>query len=148
MTLQIIPLAVEYLDDVYRIEVSAHSHPWSENMIRDVNSRGACHHVLLDNNRLVGYFYAQNIVGEVTLLNVAVDPELQGKGYGKALIEALLSCCEKAKADSIWLEVRESNLRAFGLYEEYGFNEVDRRLNYYPTQSGKEDAIIMSYIFF
>lgn len=148
MTLQIIPLAVEHLDDVYRIEVSAHSHPWSENMIRDVKSRGACHHVLLDGDRLVGYFYAQNIVGEVTLLNVAVDPELQGKGYGKALIEALFSCCEKAKADSIWLEVRESNLRAFGLYEEYGFNEVDRRLNYYPTQSGKEDAIIMSYIFF
>ncbi|EGA66869.1 ribosomal protein S18-alanine N-acetyltransferase [Vibrio brasiliensis] len=146
--LTITPLMPEHLDQVWQIERQAHSHPWSENMVRDINSRGGCHHVLTDDNQVVGYFYAQNIVGEVTLLNIAVAPANQGKGYGKKLMDAFLDMCEKAKAESAWLEVRESNHNAFGLYESIGFNEVDRRRNYYPTASGKEDAIIMSYIFF
>ena len=144
----LLPLAEAHLDSVYSIETQAHSHPWSEAMIRDVTSRGACHHVLLDDNMVVGYFYAQNIVGEVTLLNIAVDPTQQGKGYGKQLIESFLTMCEQLNAESAWLEVRESNTRAANLYEAVGFNEVDRRVNYYPTATGKEDAIIMSYIFF
>ncbi|MEF1290168.1 ribosomal protein S18-alanine N-acetyltransferase [Vibrio sp. M260118] len=144
----LLPLSEEHLDQVWRIERSAHTHPWSENMIRDVNSRGACHHVLVTNDEVVGYFYAQNIVGEVTLLNIAVNPSQQGKGYGRQLMQAFLEWCKSNKAESAWLEVRESNHSAFGLYESIGFNEVDRRINYYPTISGKEDAIIMSYIFF
>ncbi|MEP8021895.1 ribosomal protein S18-alanine N-acetyltransferase, partial [Vibrio parahaemolyticus] len=99
---------------------------------------------------VVGYFYAQNIVGEVTLLNIAVAPALQGKGYGQKLLDAFLNHCEQAKADSAWLEVRESNHPAIHIYEQAGFNEVDRRYDYYPakTGNGKEDAIIMSYLFF
>ncbi len=145
---QILPLAELHLDQVEAIEQRAHSHPWSSGMIRDVNSRGACHHVLVDNEQVVGYFYAQNIVGEVTLLNIAVDPQHQGKGYGKRLVKAFIEMCENLNAESAWLEVRESNVTAFGLYEAIGFNEVDRRVNYYPSANGKEDAIIMSYIFF
>ncbi|ARC93065.1 ribosomal-protein-alanine N-acetyltransferase [Vibrio coralliilyticus] len=144
----LLPLANAHLDSVYSIETQAHTHPWSETMIRDVTSRGACHHVLMDDDKVVGYFYAQNIVGEVTLLNIAVDPAQQGRGYGKQLIELFLTMCEQVKAESAWLEVRESNTRAANLYEAVGFNEVDRRVNYYPTATGKEDAIIMSHIFF
>ncbi|CAM2777534.1 ribosomal protein S18-alanine N-acetyltransferase [Vibrio neptunius] len=145
--MKLLPLAETHLESVYSIEIQAHTHPWTETMIRDVTSRGACHHVLIDDDKVVGYFYAQNIIGEVTLLNIAVDPTLQGKGYGKQLIESFLALCEQRNAESAWLEVRESNTRAAHLYESAGFNEVDRRRKYYPTDEGKEDAIIMSYIF-
>ncbi|MDA0117196.1 ribosomal protein S18-alanine N-acetyltransferase [Vibrio sp. T11.5] len=145
--MKLLPLAETHLESVYSIEIQAHTHPWTETMIRDVTSRGACHHVLIDDDKVVGYFYAQNIIGEVTLLNIAVDPTLQGKGYGNQLIESFLALCEQRNAESAWLEVRESNTRAAHLYESAGFNEVDRRRNYYPTSEGKEDAIIMSYIF-
>ena len=148
MNSQFISMSDSHLNAIWQIEQQAHTHPWSQNMIRDLDSRGGCHHVMLVDDEVVGYFYAQNIVGEVTLLNIAVAPHHQGKGYGKALIEHFLLVCEKAKAESAWLEVRESNTNAFGLYECVGFNEVDRRRNYYPTTTGKEDAIIMSYIFF
>ncbi|WP_390518628.1 ribosomal protein S18-alanine N-acetyltransferase [Vibrio fortis] len=148
MNSQFISISESHLDAIWQIEQQAHTHPWSQNMIRDLDSRGGCHHVMLVDDEVVGYFYAQNIVGEVTLLNIAVAPHHQGKGYGKALIEHFLVVCEQAKAESAWLEVRESNANAFGLYEWVGFNEVDRRRNYYPTATGKEDAIIMSYIFF
>ncbi|OIQ23099.1 ribosomal protein S18-alanine N-acetyltransferase [uncultured Vibrio sp.] len=148
MTHEIVPMSEAHLASIITIEKSVHSHPWSESLIKDVNSRGACHHVMLVNEEVVGYFYAQNIVGEVTLLNIAVSSKEQGKGYGKRLTEYFLEMCEKANAESAWLEVRESNKKAYQLYESVGFNELDRRVNYYPTDKGKEDAIIMSYIFF
>ncbi|MBU2896324.1 ribosomal protein S18-alanine N-acetyltransferase [Vibrio hepatarius] len=148
MSLNISSLKKEHLPEVFQIETQAHTHPWSIKLIGDINGRGACHHVLVKGDRVVGYFYAQNILGEVTLLNIAVHPKYHGRGYGKALLEAFLDMCAMVNAESAWLEVRESNQRAYTLYEVAGFNEVDRRKGYYPTKpGGKEDAIIMSYLF-
>ncbi|ENM5882021.1 ribosomal protein S18-alanine N-acetyltransferase [Vibrio metoecus] len=148
MSLFFTAMQSEHLDTVWRIERVAHSHPWKESMVRDLNSRGARHQVMLVDEQVVGYFYAQNIVGEVTLLNIAIDPAMQGKGYGKQLLDHFIAQCEQQNAESAWLEVRESNQRAFHLYQQTGFNEIDRRINYYPAANGKsEDAIIMSYLF-
>ncbi|TON50938.1 ribosomal protein S18-alanine N-acetyltransferase, partial [Vibrio parahaemolyticus] len=127
MTIEILPMCSEHVEQVWQIEQQAHSHPWAESLARDLSSRGACHHVMVEDGSVVGYFYAQNIVGEVTLLNIAVAPALQGKGYGQKLLDAFLNHCEQAKADSAWLEVRESNHPAIHIYEQAGFNEVDRR---------------------
>ncbi|GHX22830.1 ribosomal-protein-alanine acetyltransferase [Vibrio cholerae] len=72
----------------------------------------------------------------------------KAKGYGQQLLQHFIALCEQQKAESAWLEVRESNQRAFTLYQQAGFNEIDRRINYYPTANGKsEGAIIMSYLF-
>jgi ribosomal-protein-alanine N-acetyltransferase len=146
--LTVSPLKTEHLDAVWAIESIAHTHPWKRSMIDELNSRGAMHYALFDDETLLGYFYAQNIVGEVTLLNIAIAPSAQGRGLGSKLLEALIDLCASKKADSIWLEVRDSNQAAQHLYLNAGFNEVDRRYNYYPTAQGREDAIIMSYIFF
>lgn len=148
MTINIQLITESHLDDIWRIEQTAHSHSWAESMIRDLESRSAQHRVMLVEGKVVGYFYAQNVVGEVTLLNVAVDPAYQGKGFGRKLTEFFIDMCMEQKAESAWLEVRESNAKAISLYESEGFNEVTRRHDYYPTSNGKEDAIIMSYIFF
>lgn len=148
----ITPLQTEHLDAVWTIEQIAHSHPWLESMIRDLSHQNSANSskyqfALWADEQLVGYVYSQNIVGEVTLLTIAVDPSQQGKGYGRALIEHLIEHSEQENAESIWLEVRESNRGAYHLYESLGFNEIDRRVNYYPSTksiSGKEDAIIMN----
>ena len=60
---QLVPLAKQHLHQVNKIEQQAHSHPWSESLISDINSRGAFHHVMLVDGEVVGYFYAQDIVG-------------------------------------------------------------------------------------
>ncbi len=146
MKIQCIPMADQHLPAIAMIEPLAHSHPWSQSLLSDIAGRGACHHVMLLDERVIGYFYAQNIVGEVTLLNIAVAPEVQGKGYGKALMNAFLDVCRQQRAEEVWLEVRASNQTALSIYRKVGFNEVDRRVNYYPTTSGREDAVIMSLI--
>jgi len=40
--------------------------------------------------------------------------------------------------------VRASNQAAIQLYESLEFNQVSLRRNYYPTATGREDAIIMA----
>lgn len=140
------PLASQHLGAVWAIESGAHSHPWKRSMIDDLNSRGAMHYGLFDGEVLCGYFYAQDIVGEVTLLNIAIDPLRQGQGLGRTLMEEFIELATQKGTDSIWLEVRESNQRAQSLYLDVGFNQVDVRKNYYPTEKGREDAIIMSYL--
>ena len=149
MSLGIFPLKHAHLKEVFAIETQAHTHPWSFSLIEAINGRGACHRVLIgEDEKVIGYFYAQNILGEVTLLNIAVKPDHHGQGYGKLLIESFIEMCANDKAESAWLEVRSSNHKAYRLYEAAGFNEVDRRKDYYPTNNDREDAIIMSYLFF
>lgn len=149
---RIMPLQADHLDAVWAIEKVAHSHPWSESMIRDLSHQNSPNSSkyqfgLWTDEQLAGYVYSQNVVGEVTLLTIAVAPNQQGKGYGRKLLEHLIDHSEASKAESIWLEVRESNRGAYQLYDALGFNEIDRRVNYYPSTSsknGKEDAIIMN----
>lgn len=52
------------------------------------------------------------------LQTIGVDPQAQGKGYGAALLETLLSRCDDARV-SAYLET--SNPGNLGFYEKYGF---------------------------
>ncbi|WP_087021952.1 ribosomal protein S18-alanine N-acetyltransferase [Thaumasiovibrio subtropicus] len=144
MTVNIHPLGDDHLDKVWQIERQAHAYPWSESLIRKPASKIGFNRVLLVNDEVVGYFYAQHVAGEATLLNVAVSPQHQGKGYGRQLVEAFLEQSKTLGGEEAWLEVRASNQGAYFLYEKLGFNEINRRENYYPSKDGREDALIMT----
>lgn len=55
------------------------------------------------------------------LQTIGVDPQAQGKGYGTALLETLLSRCDKAGLPA-YLET--SNVGNITLYEKFGFRVV------------------------
>jgi len=80
---------------------------------------------------------------EMEILNVATNPEIRRQGVGSALLQALL----KLPGAAVFLEVRESNLAARGLYKSAGFVEAGTRKNYYPPRGtpggSREDAIVM-----
>jgi len=57
--------------------------------------------------------------------------------------------CRERRAAQLWLEVRETNLRARAVYERYGFRHIGLRRGYYPAlrnthADGREDAVVMS----
>jgi len=56
--------------------------------------------------------------------NVAVHPDVQGRGIGRALMEASVDLATHHGAEWVVLQVRDDNLAAKRLYESLGFNKV------------------------
>ncbi|MBA6421790.1 ribosomal protein S18-alanine N-acetyltransferase [Pseudomonas neustonica] len=133
------------LDAVLAIEFSAFSHPWTRGIFLDCIKSGHECWLAFDGLQQIGHGVLSAAAGESHLLNITIRPESQGNGFGHGLLEHLMQQAKVRDAEVTFLEVRESNLNAAGLYESFGFNEIGRRRNYYPAVGGREDALVMAY---
>jgi len=93
-----------------------------------------------ENSATVGFLIAQHVGPEWELENIVVDREIQGKGIGTQLLNELLNHAKQVNSEAVFLEVRESNEAAKGLYEKLGFQAGGRRKSYYNNPL--EDAIL------
>jgi ribosomal-protein-alanine N-acetyltransferase len=139
------PMTEARLDEVVAIERRAYDHPWTRGNFADSLRSGYQAQLLTAGGTVLGYFVAMRGVDEVHLLNITVDPQYQGQGWGRVMLDALALWSRSQKAQWLWLEVRTSNTRAQQVYLRYGYRRVGERKNYYPAQHGREDAIVMSY---
>jgi len=64
--------------------------------------------------------------GDAQLLNIAVDPDAQGRGVAKQLIDAGLTVMRRLNVAEVRLEVRPWNEAAIALYWKTGWREVGR----------------------
>jgi ribosomal-protein-alanine N-acetyltransferase len=132
------------LEAVIAIELRVYEFPWTLGIFRDCLRAGYCCWVVTLGEQVVGYGVTLVAVEECHLLNVCIHPGWQGQGLGHKLIRRLLKLARQRGAETAFLEVRESNNSAQGLYQRLGFVEVGRRRDYYPTQQGREDALVLS----
>lgn len=138
------PMLEDDLPEILSIELSAYAFPWTKNIFRDCLRVGYCCWVLERDGIIAAYGVMSVAAGESHLLNLCVDPELQGNGLGKIMLDWLLDIARQHKVDMVFLEVRPSNELAIKLYSVAGFDEVGLRRNYYPAEYGREDALIMA----
>ncbi|QDH71008.1 ribosomal protein S18-alanine N-acetyltransferase [Marilutibacter alkalisoli] len=138
------PMREADLDEVYEIELRAYPHPWTLGIFRDCLRADYPAWVLHEAGRIVGYFLMSLAAGEAHVLNICIDPERQGQGFGRRLLQALMHVARGRGVERIFLEVRPSNAGAIRLYEREGFNEIGRRPRYYPADDGREDALVMA----
>lgn len=132
-------MAESDIPEIAELEKVCFSTPWSENALREeLTNETARFFVLRDDEKLLGYIGANNILGEVYITNVAVFPDARGCGYGKSLVKHLINQSEFEKASFVTLEVRKSNENAISLYEKCGFKKIGERKNFYskPTENG------------
>jgi ribosomal-protein-alanine N-acetyltransferase len=139
------PMTEATLDEVVAIERAAYAHPWTRGNFADSLRSGYQAQLLRAGTTLIGYFVAMKGVDEVHLLNITVDPQHQGQGWGRVMLDALALWARGQGAQWLWLEVRTSNVRAQQVYLRYGYRRVGERKNYYPAEGGREDAIVMSH---
>jgi len=139
-------MRVSDVAEVLAIEQRAYTVPWTQGNFIDSLASGYAAFVLRDaQSALLGYFLAMKGVDEMHLLNITVQPEQQGRGLARQMLDALCGLCREAACPQLWLEVRQSNARAREVYRRYGFAEVGLRRGYYPvTQGAREDAVLMS----
>lgn len=136
------------VDAIYAIEIAAQSHPMSKSVMASCFAKRYFNSALYVDEQLAGFYIGEIVLDESSLIEICVAPDFQGKGLGRQLLAHYIEQATDKGAMSCWLEVRESNTAAHKLYQSMDFNEVDRRINYYPTDTGKEDAIMMSYFSF
>ncbi len=132
------------LDQVVENEVRAYQFPWTRGNFGDcLAAKHECW-VVLQDGEVIGHGILSVAAGEAHLLNVCIRRDRQGFGFGRELVAHMLGRAQVRGADMVFLEVRPSNLVALSLYRSMGFNEIGVRKNYYPAQSGHEDAQVMA----
>lgn len=137
-------LSTSDLPAALQIETRAHAFPWSEKTLTSNQGERYFNLKLSVDEEMAAFAITQVVLDEATLFNIAVDPAYQRRGLGRALLEHLISELEQRDVLTLWLEVRASNAAAIALYESLGFNEATIRRNYYPTATGREDALMMA----
>ena len=137
----IAPAGREHIAAIEALESECFSLPCTAKMIEDHLDR---YTVLLSGNALAGYRCVSSVLDEGSLDNIAIRPELRGRGLSKRLMDDMIVRAREAGLAVIQLEVRESNAPAIALYEHYGFRTDGKRKNYYTKP--REDAILMTLV--
>ena len=125
-------LELEYFEDA-----------WGE---RDVFSaictEGAmCYTAVGDEGDGVAYILGRLIAPEAEIYRIAVRADKRRRGIGYRLLDYAVKCERGRGLESVFLEVRESNLPAKSLYEKLGFVPIGIRKRYYSNPV--ENAIEM-----
>ena len=132
------------LNEVIRVEKKAYPHPWTLGIFRDCLRVGYSAWVMVLDKEIIGYGIVMFSPGEAHILNICIHPDYQGKGLGRYFLRYLVNSSAQGDVDMILLEVRRSNTLAYQLYQSEGFHELGVRKGYYPTDNGREDALILA----
>lgn len=141
--MQFRPMREEDLAELLRIERAAYPYPWTLGNFRDSLQAGYSCWVGEIDGRMAGYWLMMNVVDEGHILNCCIAPQWQRRGYGRQLMDHLFQVARDHNTRSLFLEVRLSNEPAKRLYTSLGFDLVGQRKAYYPTDNGREDALVM-----
>ncbi|GIU29113.1 ribosomal protein S18-alanine N-acetyltransferase [Shewanella sp. MBTL60-007] len=141
--MNLIELSESFAPQMTSIAAKAHSHPMSEASIRSCFGDLYSSFGVFDSDKLCGFAILHQIFEDATLMDICVDPSYQGRGFGKALLNAVIAIAKDRGAEVLLLEVRQSGGTARALYETLGFETTGVRKGYYKTEAGSEDAILM-----
>ena len=134
-------------DDVPKItalEAVSFTDPWSErDIFGTVCSEGGICFVALDGTDVIGYVFGRLIAPEGEIYRIAVREDKQRCGIGYRLLSYMMKTERGRGLETAFLEVREKNIAARGLYRAFGFEEMGMRKNYY--QNPTDNAVIMIY---
>jgi ribosomal-protein-alanine N-acetyltransferase len=136
-------LAAEDLDRLVEIEQVAYPFPWSRGIFSDCLRVGYDCRGLQMGSDLVSYTIQTQAAGECHLLNLCVHPDWQRNGFGSLMLEHSIRLAVLQKCSNMFLEVRPSNPAGILLYQQRGFRVVGERRDYYRSESGRENAIVM-----
>jgi [ribosomal protein S18]-alanine N-acetyltransferase len=128
------------LDDVMTVMATAfdpvYGEAWTASQCAGVLAMPGCWLTLARiGGRPVGFSLARAIMDEAELLLIAVSAQEQRNGYGKILLDGVVSDARDLAVRRLFLEVRSGN-PAISFYSKAGFARVGLRPNYYRNTQG------------
>jgi len=138
------PMTEADLDAVTTIEQRAYGYPWSRGIFIDCLRVPYVCELLEQAGGAIGYAIMSVSADEAHLLNLCLDPRLQGRGLGARLLDHMTELARDRRVAVIYLEVRPSNAAALALYRRAGFRRIGVRKNYYRAGPAREDALVLA----
>ena len=138
------PMSISDIEAAVEVEREGYAFPWPRAAFVDCLGAGYECWVGAVGDSVIGHGILSVAADEAMLLNVCVARRTRGMGHGRALTRHLIGRARVAGATKVFLEVRLSNRAAMTLYADLGFREIGRRRNYYRSQWGREDALVMA----
>ena len=130
------------LTDVLGIEKRSFVFPWTRRMFEETMDSSISKCLVIEiNSEIIGYIMLYFVEDEAHIMNIAIQPEKREKGYASELINYTLSYAATRNTMKIFLEVRQSNIKAQRLYAKFGFRIIGKRKRYYSENN--EDALVM-----
>lgn len=137
------PMTMDDCEQVAAIEAASFSMPWSLKAFTDTLVRENFRYFVAEEaGEILGYCGFLYVLDEAEILNVCVKASARRQGVGKQMMTVLIDEAAKLEVAVLYLEVRESNRAARGLYESLGFVENGIRKNFY--EQPVEHAVLMS----
>ena len=137
------PMLMADLPQIIHIENERVDLHWPEHMFY----HAILHHyecvVLEKNNILIGYAVMFFLEKSAHLSNICVTSTEQGKGYGRAIMQHLISIVNNKKISAISLNVLERKTNLYHFYQQFGFQTIKRLPDYYKTSQGIEAALVL-----
>lgn len=116
---------------------------WSrESYLELLRESGALGLVWEDSGAVAGFLIGRVVADQAELLNLAIQENRRRRGGATALLLSALENFRARGAQSVYLEVRQSNDAAIAFYLKHGFTISGRRRAYYSVPL--EDAVVMS----
>jgi ribosomal-protein-alanine N-acetyltransferase len=136
-------MTLDDLPEVMRLERESFASPWSGELFEDELARDFSHILLARDGSggLLGYICFWALMGEMHILNLAVDEKHRRKGIGTKLAVEAIKAAKRLGAGAATLEVREKNKAAIALYGKLGFVRAGLRKGYY--EAPRDNAVIM-----
>lgn len=97
--------------------------------------------VLRSSGNAIAFVVTRRHPPELDILNLAVADKHRRRGFGRILLRFLVEMAREDGVDQVFLEVRAGNRAARALYLSLGFEETQKRRNFY--EDPLEDAILM-----
>jgi [ribosomal protein S18]-alanine N-acetyltransferase len=143
------PMTVADVEQVYAIDVSSFSLPWSSRSFRyEVTENRASRPWVAEiqessgQARIVGMLVMWLVIDEAHVGTFAIHPQYRRRGIGQHLLAHALLDAYAQGVRTVFLEVRRSNLNAQALYHKFGFDVDGVRQHYYVDNN--EDALLES----
>lgn len=141
-TLRFESLDERHINRLLTIEDEAYPDPWTPGMFRqEMINRTSHFYVAYAESELVGYAGFWLLADEIHITKVTVVSLFRRRGYGREILKHLFAMGQQLGAQSVRLEVRESNKAARALYGSLGFQSVGIRRGYYAR--ARESAVVM-----
>ena len=115
------------LEPILAIEQLSFQWPWSRISFEgELSCQNACNYVVKSaeagkESRIVAYAFIRRVADELHILKIAVNPARRRHGIATWFLNRCFTVGAQQGANSVYLEVRPSNVPAVELYEKLGF---------------------------